>query len=54
MHTPRSLVALAGRPREPVSPRWTALFRAGEGLERLPTRYLTGHYVGALAFRTGS
>jgi SAM-dependent methyltransferase len=54
MHVPRAVVGLLGSPRAAATTSWEHLFREGERLERLPTRYLTGHFVAALAFRTGS
>jgi SAM-dependent methyltransferase len=47
LHVPRALVTLLGRPSGD-SARLRAL-RAGERLERWPTRFLSGHYVAALA-----
>jgi SAM-dependent methyltransferase len=54
MHVPRAAVALVGSRGELAATRWATVFRAGERLERLPTRYVTGHFVAALAFRAGS
>jgi SAM-dependent methyltransferase len=54
MHVPRTVVALFGSSAGAGATHWTTVFRAGERLERLPTRYLTGHFVAAVAFRTGS
>jgi SAM-dependent methyltransferase len=49
LHFPRVMVAsLGAAPDGPVS-SWRSLFRAAERLERLPTRYLTGHFIAALA-----
>jgi SAM-dependent methyltransferase len=50
LHAPRRLVAAAPLPR---SERWRGraigALLAAERLERLPTRYLSGHFVAALA-----
>jgi SAM-dependent methyltransferase len=51
LHLPRGLVAKFGDRRIASKARWDSLIRAGERLERLPTRYLTGHFVAALAVR---
>ncbi len=49
LHAPRALVAAAGR--RPAALRAAML---AEALERLPTRYLTGHFVAALGVRDPS
>lgn len=49
LHVPRALVARVRSPEEDSA--WLRMLRAGERLERLPTRYLTGHFVAALAER---
>jgi SAM-dependent methyltransferase len=45
LHVPRVLVAHAD------DSRWLRVLRAGERLERWPTRFVTGHFVAALAVR---
>jgi SAM-dependent methyltransferase len=52
VHAPRVLVARLGARAEAGGrpARWVA---GAERLERLPTRYLTGHFIAALATRTG-
>lgn len=49
LHFPRAIVARLGVARNGRISPWASLFRAAEHLERLPTRYLTGHFVAALA-----
>jgi SAM-dependent methyltransferase len=52
LHLPRVLVAQLGEVEVGGARARTArALYAGERLERLPTRYLTGHYVAALATR---
>lgn len=53
MHLPRVLLAGVGRRRRSArtDSRWLSLVRTGETLERLPTRFLTGHFLAVLAVR---
>jgi SAM-dependent methyltransferase len=48
LHAPRALVAMAGRRGSPGA---TRALVAIEALGRLPTRYVTGHFLAALAVR---
>ena len=48
LHAPRALVAIAGRRSRPAALRAVL---ATERLGRLPTRYVTGHFVAALGVR---
>jgi SAM-dependent methyltransferase len=55
MHAPRVVIARAGGGATPGSrARWLSFIRASERLERLPTRYVTGHFVAALAMRAAA
>jgi SAM-dependent methyltransferase len=53
LHVPRVLVARLGPQRSGMGDdsRWLRFLRAGERLERWPTRFVTGHFVAALAVR---
>ena len=52
MHAPRIVIARAsGGATARSRGRWLSFIRASERLERLPTRYVTGHFVAALATR---
>lgn len=53
LHLPRVLVAQLGDRRIGREARWRSMMRAGERLERLPTRYLTGHFIATLSLRPG-
>lgn len=52
LHLPRVAVAGLGGIREDRVGSLASLFRAAERLERLPTRYITGHFVAVLAEAT--
>ena len=54
LHLPRVLVAQLGDRGIGREARWRSMMRAGERLERLPTRYLTGHFIAALATRAAA
>jgi len=50
LHAPRSLIAALPMPRSQLGRRRAlGALLAAEGLERLPTRYLSGHFTAALA-----
>ena len=49
LHAPRALVALRDRGSPGADRRALRLLRAAEALERLPTRYLSGHFIAAHA-----
>lgn len=54
LHVPRALLAPLGylAPGREQIPMWLRVIRAGEQLERWPTRFITGHFVAAVAVRT--
>jgi len=52
VHLPRVVLAWLGDVGDADLSRWVALIRAAERLERLPTRYITGHFVAVLAEAT--
>jgi len=53
LHLPRVLLVAAGRGvrSAPARQRWLRAARTAERAEALPTRYLTGHFVAAVAER---
>lgn len=51
VHFPRVALAAMGAGPRGHERGWTHLFRAAEQLERLPSRYLTGHFVALAAVR---
>jgi SAM-dependent methyltransferase len=55
LHFPRVVVAAAGtRPPDPAQRRLVlAILRRAEALGRLPTRFMTAHFIAALAVRPG-
>jgi hypothetical protein len=54
LHVPRVLVARLGPRHSGLADysRWLRFLRAGERLERWPTRFITGHFVAVLAVRS--
>ena len=53
LHAPRALVALANPRTAAARARLARTLLAAERLEAGPTRYVTGHFVAALAVRAG-